>query len=134
MAYFFGSNLSPNFFCLFRNYLIPFEPKRHCPRHNTYLGRRCQKCEKERNQKRGSASSRGYDKDWKRVRAEFLLANPMCSEPNCEEFATDVDHIISLADGGERLDPKNLRSFCHSHHSQRTNRDQVKWNRKKTIG
>ena len=57
-----------------------------------------------------------------------LKLNPLCIE--CGEKATDVDHKVSLKDGGDKLNFDNLRSFCHRHHSQRTGRDQVKWNRK----
>jgi 5-methylcytosine-specific restriction endonuclease McrA len=31
-----------------------------------------------------------------------------------------LDHIVPLADGGERLDPDNVRWLCHSCHSART--------------
>ena len=105
---------------------MPLEPKRHCPRngHEAYFGRRCPNCEKERDKERGSSTSRGYDNDWKKIRSEFLKLNPLCIE--CGEKATDVDHKVSLKDGGDKLNFDNLRSFCHRHHSQRTGRDQVK--------
>jgi len=39
--------------------------------------------------------------------------------------ATDVDHIDGLGPNGPRgHDWSNLRALCHSHHSQRTARDQ----------
>jgi 5-methylcytosine-specific restriction protein A len=111
---------------------LPLEPKRHCgkPGHRAYLGRRCPSCEKERNQQRGSASSRGYDVEWRKCREEFLKLNPICEISNCDEKATDVDHIVGLREGGAKLDFNNLRAFCHRHHSQRTGRDQVKVGRK----
>lgn len=111
---------------------MAFEPKRHCPRpnHKAYLGRRCPKCEQERNQERGNSNSRGYDSEWRKIRLEFLKLNPICSLDGCEEKAKDVDHVIGLRDGGDKLNFNNLRAFCHRHHSQRTGRDQVKVNRK----
>ncbi len=111
---------------------MALESKRHCPRpgHSAYFGRRCPKCEQVRNQERGNSNSRGYDVEWRKTRLEFLRLNPICCVDDCLEPATDVDHIVSLRDGGSKLDFENLRSFCHPHHSQRTGRDQVKVNRK----
>lgn len=79
--------------------------------------------------RRGSATSRGYDADWRRLRAAFLLKNPLCLF--CEEAgrvteATVVDHIISFADRPElRLAWDNLRSLCKDCHDRRTARDQA---------
>lgn len=108
---------------------MAFEPKRHCPRNNhpAFFGRRCPECEKKRDKERGNSSQRGYGSDWKKFRDEFLNLNKLCI--NCGEKATDVDHVIGIKDGGNRLDFKNLRAFCHRCHSQRTGRDQVKVNR-----
>lgn len=51
--------------------------------------------------------------------------HPTCSVAGCGELASDVDHVMTIAlQPGLRLDPANLRSFCHSHHSQRTAREQ----------
>lgn len=57
-----------------------------------------------------------------------LAEHPWCEEPGCRVLATDVDHIESVEDAPERrLDPLNLRSYCHAHHSRRTARDQSGW-------
>jgi len=74
---------------------------------------------------RPSASERGYDAKWAKTRAAFIAANPICGEVGCMEGTTDVDHIDGLGPRGPRgHDPTNLRGYCHSHHSQRTARDQ----------
>ena len=79
--------------------------------------------------RRGSASSRGYDADWRRLRAAFLMKHPLCLF--CEEAgrvteATVVDHIISFVDRPElRLAWANLRSLCKDCHDRRTARDQA---------
>ena len=39
------------------------------------------------------------------------------------DVAVDVDHIIPMARGGERLDPNNLQPLCKRHHSQKTARE-----------
>ncbi len=110
---------------------MPSEAKKHCPRgHKSYIGRRCPECERKRNIERGTAHERGYDKEWKEFRLKYLQAFPNCSIEDCLDPATDVDHIKSLKEGGEKFDMFNLRSFCHRHHSQRTGRDNVKHGRK----
>lgn len=67
---------------------------------------------------RESRQKRGYDKKWERLRAAFLILHPGCSVPGCRARATDADHIVSVKTApNRRLDPSNLQSFCHSHHS-----------------
>lgn len=55
-----------------------------------------------------------YDHDWDVLRNAFLAVHPLCW---CGQKATEVDHIIPIRMGGARLDPNNLRSLCHPHHS-----------------
>lgn len=76
--------------------------------------------------RRPSARERGYDSDWYWTRTRFLRAFPICQhEDGCLEPATDVDHIDGLGPKGPRgHDWSNLRGYCHSHHSQRTAKDQ----------
>lgn len=76
--------------------------------------------------KRPSARARGYDTKWERTRAEYLRSHPLCQdEAGCIQRATDVDHIDGLGPKGPRgHDPSNLRSLCHSHHSQKTYRSE----------
>ena len=68
---------------------------------------------------RPSASERGYDRKWRRIRAQYLRLHPRCVV--CGEPATEVDHIVPLADGGTNKHG-NLQALCKSHHSQKTNR------------
>lgn len=73
---------------------------------------------------RESASARGYDAHWRKLRAWFLTSNPICTDPfymhgSRVVLATDVDHIIAKRDGG-RDDVNNLQSLCHSCHSRKT--------------
>jgi 5-methylcytosine-specific restriction endonuclease McrA len=77
---------------------------------------------------RGTASQRGYDAAWRKVREQFIAAHPWCCEPGCGKPAKDVDHIVSIRERPDlRLHWSNLRSFCHPHHSARTSREQS-WN------
>jgi 5-methylcytosine-specific restriction enzyme A len=85
--------------------------------------------EKERKRlldlKRPQSQDRGYDADWRRVRAQYLGRNPWCCHPNCGRDAVEVDHIVAVKDAPHlRLSPSNLRGYCKPHHSARTARDQ----------
>lgn len=68
---------------------------------------------------RASASKRGYGSTWQKLRLIKLQDQPICQQPGCLKPATDVDHIKTLADGGENT-LENLRSMCHSCHSRAT--------------
>lgn len=51
---------------------------------------------------------------WRRLRAAVLLVEPMCRL--CGAAATEVDHIVALADGGAELDVLNVRPLCAACH------------------
>jgi 5-methylcytosine-specific restriction endonuclease McrA len=88
-------------------------------------GKRCPRCTKAAERVRGNAAERGYDADWRRVRAQHLAEHPWCSVAGCGEPAVEVDHVISVRERPElRLDRGNLRSMCKPHHSARTIADQ----------
>ena len=108
---------------------MPYKPAgpccvRGCPGRAVRHGR-CEKhareARKEWEAKRPSASARGYDQKWRLVRAAYLKSHPLCSVHGCGADATDVDHIVALKDGGTHA-WCNLRAYCHSHHSMKTNR------------
>ena len=77
---------------------------------------------------RASASARGYDARWRRVRARVIARDPVCRDPfgiharRCEvALTTDADHIIPKRKGGkDTMD--NLQGTCHSCHSTKTAR------------
>lgn len=82
---------------------------------------RCPEHIREQEQARGTATQRGYDSDWRKLRAAHIASHPTCSQPGCTLPATDVDHVIAhRGNDALRLDPGNLQSFCHGHHSQKT--------------
>jgi 5-methylcytosine-specific restriction protein A len=107
---------------------------------------RCAEHRSERNRIRDAQRherDRLYDTlSWRRLRLWFLNHYPLCGqrgdggpEEGCAARglvvgATDVDHVIALADGGAPLDPSNLRALCHRCHSRRTAREQTGWGRK----
>ena len=81
-------------------------------------GTRCRTCQRARDQRRGSASDRGYDAAWRRLRAEHLALEPDCA-CGCGQLASDVDHILPRRLGGAD-DHANLQSLAHGHHSRKT--------------
>lgn len=96
--------------------------ERYCPQHK-----------KEANQvydrERGTASQRGYGARWRRLRAAFLAAHPLCEECQREGRiapATDVDHRVPRRRGGTD-DESNLQALCHVHHSEKTAREDGRW-------
>jgi hypothetical protein len=71
--------------------------------------------------RRSSSSARGYDRDWRELRAAILDAEPFCRECRGlgrQRRADCVDHIQSVRVAPERrLDPSNcppLRRRCYN--------------------
>ena len=59
----------------------------------------------------------------------------MCRSKGLLVAANEVDHIIPLCIGGERLDPANLQCLCRPCHQQKTREDKRKgWTYKGDIG
>ena len=58
--------------------------------------------------------------DWRYIRSKIRRRDKyrcvLCGQP-----ATDVDHIVELADGGSWHDFANLRSLCGGCHKKKTN-------------
>jgi 5-methylcytosine-specific restriction endonuclease McrA len=60
---------------------------------------------------RPSPAARGYDHDWRKVRAAVLERDGWVCRW-CGQPAKTVDHLVPLAVGGDRLDPANLVAAC----------------------
>lgn len=85
-----------------------------------------QESKKASDDRRGSASSRGYDWRWKKLRDAYLAKNPLCEHCLADgrvTIANEVDHIVALRDGGARLDPSNLQSLCIACHRAKTQKE-----------
>jgi 5-methylcytosine-specific restriction endonuclease McrA len=57
------------------------------------------------------------DASWRAVRLAVLRRDGFVCQirrPNCKSRATEVDHILAMSDGGDRLDLNNLRAACKS--------------------
>jgi len=60
------------------------------------------------------------DRRWAGLRRQVKREQPWCEEPGCRELGTDVDHIVSVQDGGAPFDRTNVQHLCHAHHSAKT--------------
>lgn len=64
-----------------------------------------------------SPSLRGYNNQWRKIRAAILAEEPLCR--TCQGPATVVDHIKPLKKGGT-YDRLNLQPLCISCHNRKT--------------
>lgn len=82
---------------------------------------------------RGSPGARGYGHTWRKLRLMVLRQHPTCVDPfgvhgDALVLATDVDHIVSRAQGGtDAMD--NLQPLCRSCHSRKTAMSDGRWGR-----
>lgn len=105
----------------------------------------CESCGKSKSfaydQRRGSSSSRGYDRRWEKARLIFIAANPLCGRCAAAgrvERTTVVDHIIPHKGDQELFwDKSNWQGLCETCHNRKTineNRMSISRITKKGIG
>ena len=78
---------------------------------------------------RDSVSRKRYGYQWRKVRARFLQAHPLCEEclkQGRTTPATEVHHILPLSRGGTHAE-HNLKPLCHRCHSSISARDGDRW-------
>jgi 5-methylcytosine-specific restriction protein A len=109
----------------------------------------CEQHRKQRqadyNQWRGSAASRGYDREWYRWLAAFKAGSdldlnsdagvevlikrnrcgPCWAEGKRTTEGLEYDHIIPLSRSGARLDAANVQPLCGQHHRAKTARERI---------
>jgi 5-methylcytosine-specific restriction endonuclease McrA len=88
-----------------------------CTEVAVYRGR-CRRHTRERS--REQDRSVYNTKRWSILRRAILSEQPFCAEPGCGEFATDVDHIVPLAQGGLPYARDNVQPLCAPHHGRKT--------------
>lgn len=69
-----------------------------------------------------------WTRRWRKVRAVFLRANPLCIDclaetPPRTTAATDCDHVVPIREGGAIWDEDNFAARCKSHHAMKTRRE-----------
>src|SRR5438067_2500995 len=99
---------------------LPMSPTivRLCPscRVAKVIKGRCGPCQRAYEQRRGSASARGYDHRWQRIRRLVIARDPLCTlclAKGRVTPSTEADHIIAKRHGGSD-DLDNLRGTCKS--------------------
>ena len=86
-----------------------------------YKGSRCAVHVRAVDARRPNAAARGYcSARWQNLRLLVLHRDPVCM--TCKRPATEVDHVVSKADGGEDT-MKNLQGLCKRCHSRKTARE-----------
>ena len=89
----------------------------------TMVGR----CEKHKRERAASVRARSLDWNWvyatprwKGLRKQVILEQPWCLVEGCFELSAEVDHVVSMQDGGAPFDRANLAGMCKPHHSAKT--------------
>lgn len=82
------------------------------------------KRDRKRERYRGSRQSRGYDREWELLRAEYMRhVRRQCEECRRRGYlclADVVDHIEPIRDAPDkRLDWNNLQALCSPHHASK---------------
>ena len=80
----------------------------------------------QREQRRGTATERGYDARWQEIRSVVLREEPfcrLCLAAGKRTASEHVDHVRPLRAGGTHA-RDNLRALCAICHGRRTADDQ----------
>jgi len=56
----------------------------------------------------------------------YRASHPYCEQPSCHRVMHSVDHIVPLAEGGDRYNWDNYQSLCREHHSDKTTQDALR--------
>ena len=86
----------------------------YCDEHRTLARKRYEKYERD------PETNKRYGRAWKKIRARYVAAHPLCEMCQEEGRFTSVEivhHIKELSDGGTH-DEINLMSVCKSCHSK----------------
>ena len=100
---------------------------RYCDKHAPIMEARRKEYMASIDDRRGTASERGYDRSWQKMRKRYLSEHPLCVE--CETLgklvtATVVDHIVPhRGDRDKFIDSTNWQSLCRYHHNAKTLRE-----------
>ena len=89
---------------------------RYCEEHRQIAGRQYNKYQRDPD------TNQRYGRAWRRIRARYIQAHPLCEQCQSEGRLTpaeEVHHILPLADGGTH-DVRNLMALCKSCHSRIT--------------
>jgi len=106
---------------------MPTRPLHPCPApgcSNLVGSGYCRDHQRSREQYRGTAHSRGYDRAHTRRRRLVLNRDPICR--GCDHAASVVDdHIIRIQDGGSKTDMMNQQGLCSDCHGYKITAEQA---------
>lgn len=69
----------------------------------------------------GSTHVGGHDdRRMQRSIESYRGGHPYCEWPGCHRVMHQVDHIVPLAEGGDRYSHLNMQSLCADHHKTKT--------------
>lgn len=79
------------------------------------------------------------DPRWRKLRKQFIMANPFCYICNAQGVLTDctryragvVDHKKEITDGGDPWDWDNLQTLCTQHHNEKSAKYKQRLNKPK---
>jgi len=119
---------------------MPYAPAKSCvmpgcPEYRAegskYCSRHAQQFNQVEQERRGTASERGYGSRWARYRRMYLAEHPICVQ--CRRGATDVDHIKAIRGPYDPLFwvQENHQALCHSCHSEKTVKENGGFGRQK---
>jgi len=106
---------------------MPYSPPIHSLKQSR-VNRKQQQKEYNRTKRTGHEFYK--TKEWKKLRAWYVKANPLCVFCKAEGRATPVkivDHIMPIKQGGAPLSVENLQSTCVAHHNKKTAEDKLKY-------
>ena len=96
---------------------------RFCPEHKKRVDKQYERYQRD------PETRKRYGQAWRRIRAAYIAAHPLCEVCEKEGRLTPVEevhHIVPLANGGTH-DPDNLLSVCLRCHSSITAREGGRW-------
>ena len=98
--------------------------KSYCEQHHIELEQRRLDNSRSYEQGRGTSTERGYNWQWRKERAVYLKANPLCVHCKAKGIvkpATELDHIIPHRGDKQLFDDKdNRQGLCKPCHSKKT--------------
>lgn len=109
--------------------MSPRRPPRICNRCRRTVTGPCPTCEKPW-QREPQSWTGGSTRRWRKLRQQRLSDEPFCRA--CKQRgrlvpAHEVDHVLSIANGGERYDYDNTQSLCTDCHKDKTQKESQQW-------
>jgi hypothetical protein len=88
-----------------------------------YCARHAREAEREIRQRSSEWRWVYRDRRWRALRRQVRQEQPWCDEEGCMELGHDLDHVVSLQDGGPPFDRGNVHMLCKVHHSRKTSEE-----------